>query len=97
MALLIAYLLNVIDYLFTSYWVRLYGIEIEANPFGRWMFENHVAGAFKILVVGVLFAVLGCFINRHPNAACIAYIPLVAYALIVTYHLYLWLHLKYFL
>ena len=88
--LLIAYLLNIVDYLFTAHWVRLYGLEIEANPIGRWMFENNIAGAFKILVVGVLFAVLECFIKRHPNTAWIAYILLVVYALIAGYHIVLW-------
>lgn len=90
MVLLIAYLLNVVDYLFTAHWVRLYGLDVEANPIGRWMFENHVAGAVKILAVGVLFAVFGCFIKRHPDAAWIAFIPLAVYALIVGYHIVLW-------
>jgi hypothetical protein len=40
---------------------------------------------------------LGCFIKRHPNAAWIAYILLVVYALIVGYHFYLFIFTKYFL
>ena len=40
--LCIAYLLNIVDYLFTAHWVRLYGIDIESNPVGYWMFENNI-------------------------------------------------------
>jgi hypothetical protein len=42
---IISYLLNIIDYLFTAYWVHKFGIEIEieANPIGRWMFENNLS------------------------------------------------------
>lgn len=83
----IAYLLNIIDYLFTAYWVHKFGIEIEANPIGRWMFENNVAWVYKIFIVGGLFALLGYFIKRAPKAAWVAYIPLVVYGLIVVYHI----------
>ena len=94
MHLIIAYLLNIIDYIFTAHWVRSYGIEVETNPFGRWLFENNVAWAFKILIVGGLFAVLGYFIKRYPKTAKIAYIPLVVYGLIVLYHFTILFHVK---
>ena len=85
--LIIAYLLNIIDYLFTAYWVHKFGIEIEANPIGRWMFENNVAWVYKIFIVGGLFALIGYFIHREPKAAWVAFIPFVVYALIVIYHI----------
>lgn len=89
MHIIIAYILNIIDYLFTAHWVRKYGIKIEANPIGRWMFENNVAWVFKIFIVGGLFALLGYFIFKHPKTAWIAYIPLGVYALLVIYHIFL--------
>ena len=67
--LIIAYLLNLIDYLFTAYWVHKFGIEIEGSPIGRWMFENNVAWAVKIFIVGGVFALLGYFIKRYPKYA----------------------------
>ena len=67
MTLFIAYLLNIIDYLFTSHWVNLYGIAIEGNPLGRWMFENNVAGVFKFFIVGALFAILGWLSIGNPK------------------------------
>ena len=85
--LIITYILNIIDYLFTLYWVRKFGIEIEGNPIGRWMFSHNIAWLFKIVIVGGIFAVLGVFIHRHPKSAYLAYIPLIVYALVVIYHI----------
>jgi hypothetical protein len=87
MTLLIAYALNIIDYLFTSHWVNLYGLSAEGNPIGRWMFENGFAGVFKIFIVGGLMAILGICIRKKPRLAWTAFIPLVVYAVIVIYHL----------
>lgn len=87
LSLIIAYILNIIDYIFTAHWIKLYGIDIEANPIALWMFSHNVAWVFKILIVGGLFAVLGYFIHRCPKAAWVVYIPLVVYGLIVIYHI----------
>jgi hypothetical protein len=87
MTLLIAYILNIIDYLFTSYWVSLYGIGIEGNPIGRWMFNYNVAWVFKIIIVGGLFLLLGCLFKRYPKYKWIAYIPVAVYAVTVIYHI----------
>lgn len=84
---IITYLLNIIDYIFTSYWVQKFGIEIEANPIGRWMLENNVAWVFKIFVIGGLFALLGYLLHRFPKYAWVGYIPLVVYGLVVLYHI----------
>lgn len=57
--LITAYILNIVDYLFTAHWVRKFGIDIEANPFGRWLFSHNVAWVYKIIFVGILFLVIG--------------------------------------
>lgn len=85
--LIITYLLNIADYLFTADLVRKFGIEIEGNPFGRWLFENNIAGLFKIVVVGAIFAVIGYIIKKHPKAIIAAYILLGVFALLVIYHI----------
>lgn len=87
--LIIAYILNIADYIFTARWIRKFGVEIEANPLARWMFTHNVAWVFKILIVGGLFAVLGYCIFKHPKAAWIGYIPLGVYALLTIYHIFL--------
>lgn len=88
-----AYILNVIDYIFTAFWVQKFGIEIETNPIGRWMFENDLAGAFKILFVGALFALLGICILLKPKYAWVSIIPCVAYGAIVIYHLVIFFYI----
>lgn len=87
--LAIAYALNLIDYAFTAYWVNRYGLEVEANPVGRWLFAHDAALAVKILAVGALLAVLGLLIHRHPKAAWVANIPLGVYALLDVAHVVL--------
>lgn len=56
--LTIAYLLNLFDLAMTSHWVKKYGIEIEANPIGRWLYQNHLAVPIKVFGIGILFLVL---------------------------------------
>lgn len=87
MTLTIAYIFNVIDYIFTAYWVQKFGIEIETNPIGRWMFENNVAWVFKIFIAGGLFALLGYVIKQYPKAVIAAYILITIFGLIVIYHI----------
>lgn len=85
-ALLIAYTLNLLDYLITAYWVRLYGTEIEANPLMRWAFENNIAWAVKIFAVGGLFALVGYLVKRYNKCAWAGKFLAVAYGLVVLYH-----------
>lgn len=91
--LTIAYILNIIDYFFTAYWVKSFGVDIEVNPIGRWMFENNIAWLFKIVIVGVLFIVLGKFIRRS-KLVWVALIPLFVYGIIVIYHLSIYFYLR---
>lgn len=56
--LLIAYLLNLFDLAMTSYWVSKYGIGIEANSVGRWLYEANIATPVKVLFVGIMFLTL---------------------------------------
>ena len=56
--LLIAYLLNLFDLAMTTHWVNKFGIDIEANPAGRWLYENHLAVPAKVFGIGVLFLIL---------------------------------------
>ena len=94
MILFITYLLNLFDLAMTSLWVRLYGIEAEANPIGRWLFESNLSWVVKIFAVGGLLAVLGVCIHKHPQNAWTAFIPLVAYGLIAVYHVAIYFYIK---
>lgn len=92
--LIITYLLNIIDYLFTLYWVRKFGIDTELNPIGRWMFEQNVAWLFKIVIIGVLLGAVGWYVHRHPEDSYLAWICLCVYGVIVLYHIGLYLYLR---
>lgn len=93
-ALLIAYALNVLDYFITAYWVRLYGTDIEANPFMRWAFENNVAWAVKIFAVGGLFALVGYLVKRYHKCAWAGKFLAVAYGVLLIYHIVLYLYCR---
>ena len=88
-ALLIAYALNIIDYILTAYWVNLYGTEGEVNPFMRWCFEHDIAWAVKIFAIGGVFCVLGYLVKRYPYTAWSGYVLAVVYAIVVVYHIVL--------
>lgn len=84
--LIITYILNIIDYIFTAYWVKKFGLAVEANPIGRWLFENNVAWLFKIVVVGLLFIALHFLIKAQPKGIIAVYILLIVYSIIILYH-----------
>jgi hypothetical protein len=85
--LFITYILNVIDYLFTSYWIHLYGLEVEANPIARWMFEHDIAGFIKIVIAGLIYIVIGYIVHKYPKYKWTTYILFLLYAFIFVYHI----------
>lgn len=85
--LILTYLLNLFDLYCTMQFVKRYGIEVEANPIGRWMYTTGMVYAVKIFVVGGLLAAMGILLRKHPKLAWMAYIPLVVYAVIAVYHI----------
>ncbi len=87
--LLFAYILNVVDYFFTVYWVDNYGLDIESNPIGRWLFENNLAGFVKIVLVGVLFLILALLSKKLKKAAKAGYLIFAVYSVVVLYHTFL--------
>ena len=46
----------------------------------------------KIIIIGGLFAILGCFIKKCPKVAWVSYILLAVYALIVVYHIVIFIY-----
>lgn len=87
--LFLAYILNVIDYFFTLYWIDNYGLDIESNPIGRWMFENDLAGFIKIIVVGILFFILALLSRKSKKAIKSGYLIFGVYTTVVIYHTFL--------
>lgn len=87
--LITAYILNIVDYIFTAYWVHNFGIEIEANPIGRWMFEHNVAWVVKIVGVGLLLLVLYHALKVKPTWAWVSWVLLAVYGVLVLYHIFI--------
>lgn len=56
--LIIAYVLNLFDLVMTNHWVRKFGVEIEGNPIGRWLYQSGIVYPVKIVGVGVLLWLL---------------------------------------
>lgn len=87
--LIITFVLSIADYLFTLYFVHLYGLEVEANPIGRWLLEKPWRGiVFKVLGVAALLAVIYVF-RSYTIAVVGSWIVMVAYAALVIYHIVL--------
>lgn len=85
--LAMAYVFNLIDLAFTTHWVNKFGIEIEFNPFGRWLYENNIAWIFKIIIVGILFFILYKLCDRYKLARISSYVILIIYFLLFIYHI----------
>lgn len=89
MQLIIAYALNLFDYIMTARLVKKFGTDIERNPLGRWMIEHNAAWAFKILFMGAACALMGYIIHKYPKYGWTAYVPLGVYGLLAVYHIIL--------
>lgn len=89
MILFITYLLNLFDLFMSRLYVNRYGISVEGNPIGRWLFTNNIAWVVKIFGVGSLLTVLGICIRKRPKYAWTTYVLFTVYALLAVYHLIL--------
>lgn len=94
MILFIAYILNAIDYFFTKHWVSLYGSSVEGNPIAKWLFDNDLAFVYKLVIVPILLAILAWCLHKRPAVKWVAYLLLVVYALILIYHVIIFLYTR---
>lgn len=94
MIYIITYILNLFDLTMTTYWVRRYGIEIEANPIGRWLYQTGVVYPVKIIGVGALLLLLHKAIEQRDTGLetttqwwdVIKWVVFAAYAALAIYH-----------
>jgi len=95
--LIIAYILNLFDLAMTSHWVSKYGIEIEGNPVGRWLYQNHLAVPVKVVGMGALLIALYATVKHRDKGLektfqwwdGVSWVVLAAYALLAIYHIIL--------
>lgn len=91
--LIITYVLNIADYLFTADLVRKFGVEIEGNPFGRWLIQTNLGYVVKIVVVGLALLLLWKFKNNR-FAIVGSWVILITFSLLVIYHVFIQLCLS---
>lgn len=87
MKILLIYLLNLFDLICTNYWISLYGLSVEANPIGRWLYQNHLAAPVKVFGVGGLLIVLYHALKKHPQWNWTSWLLLAVYSIIAIYHI----------
>lgn len=85
--LIIIHILNVIDLIATLYLVSLFGLDIEANPIGRWLIKTRLVYLVKIVVVGIglyaLYRINGKVINVLSWVLLGIFVALCVYHLII--------------
>lgn len=94
--LIVTYMLNIIDLLFTNYWVKIYGIGAELNPIGVWLYNTGIAQFTKTIFVGVLllFVWYKAEIKNNDFAINGLYIIYAVYGVVDLLHCLLWLYIK---
>lgn len=91
---LIIYLLNLFDLYATTMLVDKFGLEIEANPIGRFLLKDYrIAFLVKVVFTGISLAILyllqAIFVFR-----LLMWLIFVVYALLTIYHMVIILYLK---
>lgn len=84
-----AYLLCVFDYACTRYWIKRFGVEVETNPIGRWLFQvGNGALAFFVKVVLSLFVLMFLYRFREVTLGKAGiWIIFLAYLAVAVYHI----------
>ena len=49
----VTYALNIFDLIATRILISKYGNKVEANPIGRFLFQNGIAEVFKVCIVEI--------------------------------------------
>ena len=92
--LIIAYILNLFDLGMTQYFINKYGVSIEGNPIGRWLFGHPVLLLiWKLGLVAILLLVLYHFRNNQV-ANIGSWIVLDVYIALAIYHIILFIVIR---
>lgn len=80
------YALNLFDLLATTMWVNSFGISVEGNPIGRWLYGQGLVYPVKILLVGGLLIVLYFALKACPRWRWVGGLLLSVYGVLAIYH-----------
>lgn len=92
--LFFTYLLNLFDLAVTSHWVKRFGIEIEGNPIGRWLYETDTVHLVKTVGMGVLILFLYFALKAHPRWRWVSWLLFISYGTVALYHVCLAINLS---
>lgn len=82
---ILAYLLNIFDLIATNRLVNQYGIDIEANPIGKWLYAKKARMCIFKIVLPVLAFVLICAVDSVVSTIGVIVI-FAAYLALAVYH-----------
>lgn len=91
-----AYLLCVFDYACTRHWVKQFGVEVETNPIGRWLFQvGNGALAFFVKVVLSLFVLIFLYQFREVTLGKVGIWSIfLVYLAVAVYHIIIILKIR---
>ena len=84
--LTIIYALNIIDYIETVYAISFFGAGVEANPIGRFFFENNCAWIMKFIGVPIILTGIGFIIKVDKKQIWAVYLMLIVYLAVVIHN-----------
>lgn len=79
--------MNIFDLLCTNKWIQLYGLEIEANPIGRFLYDINFVMFFKIAIIGLLLIFLCEQSYKHYYARLGLFIIFGVYVALTIFHI----------
>lgn len=90
---MITYLLNLIDLLMTTKWIKAYGIDVEKNPIGKWLYKSRARMTFfKVAVPAFALSFMSIF-RAYTIAKIGIWTCFGVYLAICLYHLFIYLYL----
>ena len=92
--LIIAYVLNLFDLAMTNHWINNYGLEIEGNPIGRWMYKKRLAVPVKVFGIGALMAGLYFALLAFPAWVWVSWVIMLAYVALTIYHIIVYIRVN---
>ncbi len=87
--LVITFILNIIDYLQTSYVVNIFGAAAELNPFMQTLIENNSMWVAKLIFFPLLLVFIGWIIYKFDFGRWAAWTLAIYYLFVVIRNFYI--------
>ena len=84
--LVITYLLNLVDYYQTIYFIEKFGLSAEVNPIGRFLLENNLADEFKFFIVPLILLGIGIIVKIDNYQKWAVYVIFCVFTFVVIWN-----------